>query len=69
MIAYENDAPVGAVDFANPDEGDAEPMVTRDRWTAPPLYEKCQRRFAVVSGGPDCHLADENFVGFVWVLW
>ena len=32
MIGYENDTPVATVDFAYPDEGDAEPTATRDRW-------------------------------------
>ncbi len=34
MIAYENEGPVATVDFAYPDEGDAEPVVTRDRSNA-----------------------------------
>ena len=56
MIAlngFENDACVPAVDFEYPEDGDAEPVVTRDRWTDAPLYEKCQRRFASVSRDPD----------------
>jgi len=56
MIAYENDSPVATVDFAYPDEGDAEPVVTRDRWTATALHEKCQRRFATVPRDPDVAL-------------
>ena len=56
MIAlngFENDACVPTVDFEYPEDGDAEPVVTRDRWTDAPLYEKCQRRFASVSRDPD----------------
>ena len=56
MIAlngFENDACVPTVDFQYPEDGDAEPVVTRDRWTDAPLYEKCQRRFASVSRDPD----------------
>ena len=48
MIAYENDAPVQTADFAYPDEDDAEPVTTRDRWSDGPLHEKCLRRFAAV---------------------
>jgi hypothetical protein len=32
IAAYENDVPVQTVDFEYPDEGDAEPTVTTDRW-------------------------------------
>ncbi len=48
MIAYENDAPVATVDFEYPDDGDAEPTATRDRWSGKPLHEKCLQRFAAV---------------------
>ncbi len=48
MIAYENDGPVATVDCAYPDEGDSEPMVTRDMWTATALHDKCRQRFATV---------------------
>ena|GEM_PF-7050449 len=37
------------VDFKYPEDGDAEPVLTRDRWADTPQYEKCQRRFAAVS--------------------
>ena len=56
MIAlngFENEACVPTVDFEYPEDGDEEPVVTRDRWTDAPLYEKCQRRFASVSRDPD----------------
>jgi hypothetical protein len=56
IAAYENDAPVGTVDFAYPDEGDTEPTATRDRWTDEPLHEKCRRRFAAVPRDPDVAL-------------
>jgi hypothetical protein len=57
MIAYENDAPVGTVDFVYPDDGDAEPTTTRDRWkAATPLHEKCRQRFAVVPRDRDMAL-------------
>ena len=57
MIAYENDAPVATVDFEYPDDGDAEPAATRDRWnTTTPLHEKCRRRFASVPHDPDVAL-------------
>jgi hypothetical protein len=48
IAAYENDVPVQTVDFQYPDEGDAEPTVTRDRWSGKPLHEKCLQRFAAV---------------------
>ena len=56
MIAlngFENDACVPTVDFEYPEDGDAEPVIARDRWTDTPLYEKCQRRFAVVPRDRD----------------
>ncbi len=56
MIAYENDAPVQTVDFAYPDEDDAEPVTTRDRWSDGPLHEKCCQRFATVPRDPDVAL-------------
>ena len=57
MIAYENDVSVGAVDFEYPDDGDAEPATTRDRWNeATPLHEKCRQRFASVPRDPDVAL-------------
>ena len=58
MIAYENDSPVGTVDFVYPDEGETEPTTTRDRWNAAtPLHEKCRRqRFASVPRDPDVSL-------------
>ena len=56
MIAYENDVPVGAVDFVFPDEGEDEPTTTRDRWNTVPLHEKCRQRFAAVPRDPDVSL-------------
>ena len=57
MIAYENDAPVATVDFEYPDDGDTEPVATRDRWNAAtPLHEKCRRRFATVPRDRDVSL-------------
>jgi len=53
LTGFENEACVPTVDFEYPEDGDAEPVTTRDRWTDAPLYEKCQRRFAVVSRDPD----------------
>jgi hypothetical protein len=53
LNGFENDACVPTVDFEYPEDGDAEPVVTRDRWTDAPLYEKCQRRFAEVPHDPD----------------
>jgi GPH family glycoside/pentoside/hexuronide:cation symporter len=53
LNGFENDACVPTVDFEYPEDGDEEPVATRDRWTDAPLYEKCQRRFATVSRDPD----------------
>lgn len=53
LSGFENGACVGTVDFEYPDEGDAEPVVTRDRWTSATLLEKCQQRFAVVPRNSD----------------
>lgn len=68
MIAYENDVPVGTVDFVFPDEGEDEPTTTRDKWTATPVHEKCRQRFAVVPRGPGPPCA-ENGVGFLRAVW
>jgi len=53
LNGFENDACVPTVDFEYPEDGDAEPVIARDRWTDTPLYEKCQRRFAVVPRDRD----------------
>ncbi len=53
LSGFENDACVPTVGFEYPEDGDEEPVAMRDQWSNAPLYQKCQRRFAVVPHDPD----------------